>query len=402
MGGMGGFYGVPAGSDIERPAEQRATIKLTVDLPGNVKPLADQFMKALTENLRKGLDDAYQQHVSSLDYLLSLAKSNRDSVQERLQGDGQPQSPGAARIREQLDQIVDLSALQAQTPLGEAVEILKNSVQPPLPLVVQWNSLNVTAADPVGLDGLPSIKVGTALDLLVKGLSGSSYRIQGDVIVIGPDSLVQGASLSPTSPQGQAQIRVLAGQRSELMRTVQGLEMELAGMEARRRAIQEQIVQGRELADRQLAEDEVTKELKKLLDLSMMNIERIEKAVDSGRAPETDLTQAMESMTRAKIELARRREEMMKSAGGGQLEQYNAELSRIAVDKADKQAQLDVLRQQLGDIQRQLMQASTFDPEAARSRVAQETLDLANRRVAEVQARLTNLQPPSVVILGSN
>jgi len=401
MSGMGGFYGTPTGPDRESPAEQRVTIKLTVRLPDNAKPVADLFMRTIAENLQESLNNAYRQHTSGLESLLSLAKSHREEAQERLQGD-QALSPGEAKIREQLDQIVDLSALEFGTPIDAAMEILRNSVQPPLPIVVQWNGLNVTVPRHTALGGLHTMRLGTALDLLVKGLPGVAYRVQGDVIVIGPDSLVQGSSLSPTSPQGQVEIRTLAGRKSELMRTVQGLEMELAGMEARRKAIQEQIVQGRELADKQLAEDEVTKELKTLLDLSKMNLEGVQKAVHSGRAPETDLTQAMESMTRAKIELARRREEMMKAAGGGQLEQYNAELSRMAVDKAERQAQLDVLHRQLGEAQRQLTQASTFDPEAGRVRVAQETLDLANRRVAEIQARLTSLQPPSVVVLGAN
>jgi hypothetical protein len=425
MGGMGGFYGAPARPEGEQPAEQRATFKLTVRLPDNARPVAGQFMKVIATNLWVSLGNAHRQQIQRLDELLFEAKSHRDEAQKRLQGDDRAPSPGEVRIREQLDRIVDLSALTTQTPLAEAFELLKNSVQPPLPIVVQWNALDVTPADSAGIDGLPSMRLGTALDLLVKGPRGtadaqsqgdlarrmalltkglprSTYRIQGDVIVVGPDSLARGPALSSMAPQGQVEIRALADQRNGLMRTIQGLEMELAGMEARRKAIQEQIVQGRELADRQLAEDAVTKELQTLLDLSKMNLDTIRKSADAGRVPTTDLTQAMESMTRVKIDLARRREELMKSAGGGQLEQYNAELSRIAIDKAERQAQLEVLHKQLGDVQRQLMQASTFDPEAARIRVAQETLDLANRRVAEIQARLVNLQPPSVAMIGAN
>jgi len=49
------------------------------------------------------------------------------------------------------------------------------------------------------------------------------------------------------------------------------------------------------------------------------------------------------------------------SAGGGQLEEFVRELSRLAVDKAGKEAQLKTLRRQLEDVQKQLTQAQGSD-----------------------------------------
>jgi hypothetical protein len=276
-------------------------------------------------------------------------------------------------------------------------------------------SVDVKPTDPAGIDGLPAMRLGTALDLLAKGIDRSDYRIQGDVIVIGPDVpaaktdvgqrtqlLRLRAEAAAAKPKSQTDVGTLAAQRNYLARMIQSLELELAGMEARRNAIQEQIAAARVQADEHLDRDSVTRELEKLVQIGTETLGTLRRQADSGRVSATELAQAEENLTRARIELVKRREELARQTGGGQLEQYNNELSRIAIDKAEKTVQLEILRKQLDETQRQLVQASTFDPEGARIRIAQDTLDLANRRVAEIQARLTSLQPPSVVVIGAN
>jgi hypothetical protein len=49
------------------------------------------------------------------------------------------------------------------------------------------------------------------------------------------------------------------------------------------------------------------------------------------------------------------------SVGGGQLEEFTRELSRLAIDKAGKEAQLKTVRRQLEDVQKQLGQALGSD-----------------------------------------
>jgi hypothetical protein len=109
-----------------------------------------------------------------------------------------------------------------------------------------------------------------------------------------------------------------------------------------------------------------------------------------------------EQVARAKIEVARRREEIAGSVGGRRLEEFNAELGRLAIDRAEKEAQGTVLHQQLDRVEQQMARAALFDPEAARARLGREMLDILARRVAELQMRLANLQPPVVTVIGAN
>lgn len=68
-----------------------------------------------------------------------------------------------------------------QTPLSEAIGILRDSTTPPLKILVLWRPLNsagVYADTPVGVDGVAGLRAGQVLDLLVLSLSaGASTKI---------------------------------------------------------------------------------------------------------------------------------------------------------------------------------------------------------------------------------
>jgi hypothetical protein len=77
--------------------------------------------------------------------------------------------------------------------LSEAVEILRNSTTPPLPIVVLWKQLadgaGVYRETPIGLDGLTGLGAGRCLDLLMLSLSAGAsaklgYIVDGGVITI--------------------------------------------------------------------------------------------------------------------------------------------------------------------------------------------------------------------------
>lgn len=88
----------------------------------------------------------------------------------------------------------------------------------------------------------------------------------------------------------------LGGQKSELTRRAQALEVDLAGIYARGKALQEQIAAIQGDASRRLV-------------------------------------------------------------GGGQREEFARELSRLVIDKAEKEAQQQTVRRQLEEVQKQLTQA---------------------------------------------
>jgi hypothetical protein len=373
-----------------------------------VVPAANEFLAAIVENLKASLQHAYEDYVTALTDQLEEARGQYNHAVEMLQGGP---DPARERIREQLDQTIDLSSLNPQTPLADAVQILRKSVEPPLNIVVLWNdlmdNLEIEPATPINIDGMTRVKLGTALDLLVRGMlpsvsAKSVWRIKDDAIVIATAGGLGESDESAGQVKPDVDVSMLTLQRSDLVSRLQSVELTLAGQEARRKAIADQIAQTEVAARMRLSHDDVTKELESLVALSEQNLSNLRKQADAGRVSTAELGQATESLTRAKIELAKRREELGKQVGGGQLDQLNSELSRIAIDGAEKGAQRDIISKQLAQVRQQLAQASTFDIEAARLRVVRESLDILAGRMTELQTRIANLQPPVVTLIGAN
>lgn len=77
-------------------------------------------------------------------------------------------------------------------PLSEAIEILQNCTTPPLPIVVLWRDLDgagIYHDTPIGIDGIPGLRLSQYLDMLVLSLSAGAsteigYRVHRGVIMI--------------------------------------------------------------------------------------------------------------------------------------------------------------------------------------------------------------------------
>jgi general secretion pathway protein D len=101
-------------------------------------------------------------------------------------------NPADAAVDKQLDEIVDLSQLTPETPFGEAIEVLKNSVAPPLRMFVNWRDLSDNAdidqTTPIHMDPISAIPLRKALGLLLEAVSGGfaniNFIVEGGVITI--------------------------------------------------------------------------------------------------------------------------------------------------------------------------------------------------------------------------
>jgi hypothetical protein len=415
MGGggvYGGVYGGPRPGPQAGAMQQSATLRLSVHLPDSIKPAAQEFLRALVENLERSLWYAYEMHEGQVAESLRYKEGQRDAAQERLEEVIEVigvRTEEGTQLGTALRTVVDLSMLSPEMPFSEAIEILRDAVDPPLPIVVMWKELldscDIEPTTPIDMDGLPSVKLETALRTLIEAVSGGltdiSYQIDDDVIIVREEEL-QKPQPMPTGPSVEADVRDLAAQRRDLARRLQQLEMSFATTEARREAIERQINQTRHEAARKMEEDSVSREMQNLVEMSQKHLEALARQVETGRLGATELAKARESLTRAKIELARRREELANSTGGSQLKEFNSELSSMAIDTAEKRAELEFLRQRLAETEDQLAQASTFDPRAARIRIAREMLDVADAQVTKLSARLASLQRPTVAVIGAN
>jgi multidrug resistance efflux pump len=193
---------------------------------------------------------------------------------------------------------------------------------------------------------------------------------------------------------------MLLGEKNYLFREKQNLEMELARLRGRIPAIEEQIVRIKQEIDQKVQGDQVSEELRKILAGQVKYFERVKRLVDDGSVSNSELDDAEEKIARAKIELARRREQIGVSAGTDQLAKFSNELATLTIDMAEKTAMLEIIKNQLDQTEQQLTSSNLSDPQVSRIRMTMQALDIAERRVNELNARLVNLQIPTVSVLG--
>jgi hypothetical protein len=101
-------------------------------------------------------------------------------------------------LDEQLEVRVDVSGWTRDTTFGRAIDDLKNSVDPPLRLIVLWKDLydnaGIDRQTPIMMDGISGVPLRAALSSLLMAATGSpgqiGYVIDGGVITVGTkDSL---------------------------------------------------------------------------------------------------------------------------------------------------------------------------------------------------------------------
>ena len=252
-------------------------------------------------------------------------------------------------------------------------------------------------------------------------MGGSKYAI-----VLLTVALAGIAMAGQGQPRTDTEAVNLGGQKSELARKVQVLELDLAGLDARRKALQEQIAMIRSEATKGSAGseqlEEFTKELNRLtveragreaqLKAVRRQLEDVQKQL-ARIAPSTGRTdQEVVNLRGQKSELARgaqvleldlagldarqmalqeqaaviRNDPARQSAGGGQLEEFTKELPRLAVDRAGREAQLTTVRRQLEEVQKQLAQIAPSEP-----RTDQDAVNLGGQK-SELARRMQVLE----------
>jgi hypothetical protein len=382
-------------------AEQTLLLRLKVDLHAEVEPRAEEFMGSIINSLRETVNRVYWDHIGGLRNELERAHGSRYDAQRELNSAmGISQTNADIQTRDQLDDsIVDLSMFQPEMAFGDAIEILKNSVDPPLSIVVLWRDLidnaEVDRATPINMDPMPGVPLRKALELLLKsvsaGIADLGYVIERGVISIATaESLPRPQDRLLQITRAEASRDMLVGMKEDLLRTRQSLQMDVARLQAYGKATEEQIARVSDEVSRKLKEDPVAAELAALVDSY------------GKQAENTRDNKTLERLARAKIELAKHQVQLSKSAGANLLQELSTGLAMRMVELAEKRAELGVVASQLTETERQLEAASSFDPQISQMRLAKQALEVAEYQLSGLKARLASLQEPSVTVLGAD
>ena len=426
---------LPAGEASTRVRSQRTPgsgsrsvcgtllFRLAVDLrERDVRPAAEAFMVEIINNLRRRLYEAFDLHRNELGGEIHAAQEERETAERELSEviavEGSS-TEADHETRRQLLEIVELGELNPEMAFGDAIESLKHSVNPSLKIVVLWRDLDnigIDQADPIQMDSISGVKLGKALELLLKSVSDEPgevrYEIEDGVITIGTRKMVRShRAEGPEITQPRVSVKKLLERRQDLLGQKWDYEMDIAQKRARQDAIEQQIQHTQVLIERNLERDPIARELQVMIEMHIERVNRIRgsaaKKGSSGLEAQEFFKvglrdEARENLAKAKIELARRREDLNKTAGGDRLDDYNRDLAGQAIERAENEAVLKLLDERLKQTEAQLKEASRFAPRIARIDLGKERLEVADHRLNELKIRLAGLRRPTVTVVGAD
>jgi hypothetical protein len=189
---------------------------------------------------------------------------------------------------------------------------------------------------------------------------------------------------------------------ANLRHELQEIEMNRATDEATVEAILRQIDEIQVKSKEQLANDKVINELKKLLETQQRLSTRITPEHASGSAPEEKLREIEEKITRIKIEIAQRHEQLNRSTGGERIAFLNSELSDRSIESAQNEAKLRIILEQLEEKEELLDRANEYELMSLRADIAKDNLREAIVWRDRLSRQIRMLQEPMISVLGAD
>lgn len=183
---------------------------------------------------------------------------------------------------------------------------------------------------------------------------------------------------------------------------IQKVKMEQASDQANIDETTMQIAKIKAGMEKETDKDAVIAELTTLLQLQQLNVANMKKLSDSGRASNGELADAMEKLTRTKIELAQRREQLSKSSGGNLIESLNSALVNCSIKTTQNQAKLKSLEQQLGKARLLLEKADAYELLSLKIDIAKQNLQETILWRDRMSRQIRIIQPPSVSVIGGD
>lgn len=387
------------------PSNDLSTVTLLItDGTNSDGKAATTFARGLAADLEKSLVQAYEDAVDRLDQQLHHAREQHKNIRQTLERLNEPEfSPKVpASVMTQLDTRVDLQELQPEMSASEAFEVLRQSVDPPLSIVVLWKELldmgDIEPTTPIDMEGIPEVRLGTALNLLLKSLSGGfcdlHSRIEDDVIVVGiqRDPPLDEQNLLAIAKLESVE-RIFSRHR-DLRLKKDDMEMATAQARARLTAIEQAIVQINAQIDKALKSDPMVAKLEPMLKPLEDEVRALQ-----GRTPEATIA-VFEKLVSIRSKLAEHQMDVIARSGGPELSELNQELRQLTIDLAGDQAQLDKLGETLARVEQELVAVTRLETKVDEIRLVEKALKEAQARISTLEKQYNALQPPKVTVLG--
>ena len=182
---------------------------------------------------------------------------------------------------------------------------------------------------------------------------------------------------------------------------LESAKMQRAADEATMEALAKQIDHSRNELAVKLQTDDIMQELKHIVEINKEKVKYTEALYKKGNASLVEVSKASEESARARIEFAKRAEEISKSVAGGQEDEWNNILANLSVDMAQNAARVAGLEPQLKRAEDLLDRADRYEVESLKLGLAKRNLEEAILWQSQMSRKVRVLAPPTVIVIGA-
>ncbi len=243
------------------------------------------------------------------------------------------------------------------------------------------------------------------MQLVLKGIDSEAgkvwYSIEDGVITIATvESLTTQYQQAQQDMKTGLSSRILGQKKSSLTSQKQECEMKISRSKARCQAIEKQMLEMIKHIEEKTQNDPVTSELKNILEINQRRIKFSERLVKSESKSIAELEDSREKLSMAKINLAKRQEEIRRIVGGNQLESYKNELANLTIEFAEDLVGLQEIQKRLAQVEIQLKNAVIHEAQRSKIQLAEAHLVKAQNRLDILRSRQNTFSKPSVTVIG--
>jgi hypothetical protein len=186
----------------------------------------------------------------------------------------------------------------------------------------------------------------------------------------------------------------------QLLIDIESDEMKQASADLLIQDIPRRIAQTEAKLKEQMQTDPVTKELEEIVKINAKLLADTEVLIKSGNAPPSELDLAREKYAKARIELAKRQEQLRAEKGGNLIASYNEKLDDLLTRSKENNADIPALKNRLAKAQALLEHADEYELLSIKADTVKQNFEqLIHWRMRFEQA-INLLRPPSVTAVG--
>ncbi|MHC4087028.1 MAG: GumC domain-containing protein [Planctomycetota bacterium] len=213
--------------------------------------------------------------------------------------------------------------------------------------------------------------------------------------------------------QMQVELRNISGSRdlsryailrdiSNLRQKIQSTKMKRASDETIYEATVKQIAEEQVRRKKLVENDPITLELRRIVDIQTNSLERIKELVKQKTASSAEVEGVTEKLARARIDLAKRQEEVSNPQGSIVLYSTNDELANLVTNMALAQQEIRSFEKQLEDEEDLLKNADRYELLSLKADIARQSLEETLLWHARLGRNNRSIQPPDVTVIGAD